>query len=86
MRKVPGGSEAANILVGQVDFLKESVLVFARLAKPAVLADMTEIAVPTRFVFIVLGPPQTSSVWEYEEVGRAVAALLTDRVNILSCL
>ncbi len=43
MRKIPGGSESANILVGQVDFLDEPVVAFARLAKPAILADLTEV-------------------------------------------
>ena len=43
MRKIPAGSECANILVGQVDFLDEPIVAFARLAKPAILADLTEV-------------------------------------------
>ena len=81
MRKIPGGSEAANILIGQVDFLKEPVVCFARLNKSAVLADLTEVALPTRFIFLVLGPPDSTSIWEYGEIGRAMAALLSDAVS-----
>ncbi len=82
MRKIPGGSEAANILIGQVDFLDEPVMAFARLSKASILADLTEVAIPTRFLFLILGPPQSSSIWEYEEMGRAMAALFTDRVSL----
>ena len=81
MKKIPGGSEAANIMVGKVDFLTEPLLVFIRLQSSSVLADLTEVAVPTRFLFVALGPSDATSVWEYEEVGRAMAALLTDRVR-----
>ena len=56
-------------------------MAFARLSKCAILADLTEVAIPTRFIFLVLGPPTTSTVWEYEEVGRGMAALLSDRVS-----
>ena len=89
MGKIPGGSEAANILVGQVDFLTEPVYAFARLSKPSVLADLCEVAVPTRFIFVALGPSQEDraegrSVWDLVEAGRAMAALLTDIVCIYS--
>ena len=81
MKKIPGGSEAANIMVGKVDFLTEPLLVFIRLQSSSVLADLTEVAVPTRFLFLVLGPANSSAVCEYEELGRAMAALFTDKVR-----
>lgn len=80
MGKIPGGSEVANIMVGHVDFLIEPIMVLVRLGKSAVLADLTEVALPTRFLLILLGPPESKSIWEYEEVGRAAATLFTDRV------
>jgi len=80
MSKIPGGSEAANILVGQVDFLTEPVIVFCRLKKSAMLADLTEVAIPTRFIFLFLAPIDKESIWQYGEVGRAMAALFSDRV------
>ena len=41
-----------------------------------------QVSLPTRFIFLVLGPPESTSIWEYEECGRAMAALLTDAVSI----
>ncbi len=81
MKKIPGGSEAANILIGQVDFLEEPIMAFARLSKSAILADLTEVAIPTRFIFLILGPPESTSIFEYEEIGRSMAAVFTDRVS-----
>lgn len=49
MRKIPGGSEAANILVGQVDFIDQPISVFARLNHPLLMGDLTEVALPTRY-------------------------------------
>ena len=80
MRKIPGGSEAANILIGQVEFLDEPLVVFIRLTRSAVLSDLSEVNIPTRFLFLVLGPPESTSLWEYDEVGRAMAALFADKV------
>jgi hypothetical protein len=34
----------------------------------------------------LLGPAEVDSVWEYEEVGRAMASLFIDKVTINSCL
>ena len=69
----------------KVDFLEEPIMAFARLSKCAILADLTEVAIPTRFIFLVLGPRATNTVWEYEEVGRGMAALLSDKVSKPSC-
>ena len=82
MRKIPKGTEAANILVGQVDFLLHPVMAFVRLVESLKLGDITEVAIPTRFIFLLLGPHGCTDIWEYEETGRAMALLLTDRVNI----
>jgi len=56
MRKIPPGAEASNILVGEVDFLEKTVSAFIRLNHATVLGDLTEVPVPTRFLFILLGP------------------------------
>jgi Band 3 cytoplasmic domain len=81
-KKLPKDCEAANILVGQVDFLSEVVMAFCRLETPSVMADLTEVAIPTRFVFVILGPKTApdNAIWEYSELGRAMAALLNDKV------
>lgn len=56
MKKIPPGAEASNILVGEVDFLDRSVISFVRLSQAVFLGDLTEVPVPTRFLFILLGP------------------------------
>lgn len=56
MRKIPPGAEASNILVGEVDFLEKPLSAFIRLSQAVLLGDLTEVPVPTRFVFVLLGP------------------------------
>ena len=79
---MPKNSEAANILVGQVDFLTDVVMTFCRLETPYVSADFTEVAIPTRFAFVLLGPKNApeNTIWQYSEIGRAMASLLNDKV------
>lgn len=61
MRKIPHGAEASNILVGQVDFLDKPLSAFIRLNQGTFLGDLTEVPVPTRFLFILLGPTVSNS-------------------------
>jgi anion exchange protein len=83
-RKLPKNCEAANILVGQVDFLDEVVMAFCRLETPCVMADLTEVDVPTRYVFLILGPLRARSsdntIWLYSDIARAMASLLNDKI------
>lgn len=79
MRKIPAGSEADNILVGEIDFLDRSISAFVRLSQASHLGDLTEVPVPTRFLFILLGPHGVNG--RYHEVGRAMATLMSDEVS-----
>ncbi|RWS31538.1 sodium bicarbonate cotransporter 3-like isoform X9 [Leptotrombidium deliense] len=78
MRKIPPGSEADNILVGEIDFLDRAISAFVRLHQACHLGDLTEVPVPTRFLFILLGPHSIPG--RYHEVGRAMATLMSDEV------
>lgn len=60
MRKIPLGAEACNILVGKVDFLEKTLSVFIRLDKSVVFDDLTEVPVPTRFLFLLLTPSSST--------------------------
>lgn len=82
MKKIPPGAEAANILVGEVDFLNHPVVTFVRLLHPIILRDLTEVPVPTKFVFILLGPMGNQS--KYHEIGRSIATLMSDEVRFLT--
>ena len=81
MRKIPSGAEASNVLVGEVDFLEYQFSAFIRLAKSVVLGDLTEVPVPTRFLFIILGP--TGNISKYHEIGRSISTLMSDEVTLL---
>ncbi|XP_053386313.1 electrogenic sodium bicarbonate cotransporter 1-like isoform X3 [Mercenaria mercenaria] len=78
MKKIPPGSEAANVLCGEVDFLNHMVSAFIRLKTSSVMGDLTEVPVPTKFMFLLLGPVGNQS--RYHEIGRSIATLMTDEV------
>ncbi|XP_058036127.1 sodium bicarbonate cotransporter 3 isoform X2 [Ahaetulla prasina] len=78
MRKIPIGAEASNVLVGEVDFLERPIIAFVRLSPAVLLTGLTEVPVPTRFLFLLLGPAGKAP--QYHEIGRSIATLMTDDV------
>ncbi|CRK93510.1 CLUMA_CG007044, isoform B [Clunio marinus] len=78
MRKIPPGAEASNILVGEVDFLTKTLSAFIRLNSAAIMGDLTEVPVPTRFIFVLLGPAGSQAT--FHEIGRSMATLMSDEV------
>ncbi|XP_026090992.1 electrogenic sodium bicarbonate cotransporter 1-like isoform X5 [Carassius auratus] len=78
MKKVPRDAEASNVLVGEVDFLDAPFVAFVRLQQAVMLGGLTEVPVPTRFLFILLGPKGKAK--SYHEIGRAIATLMSDEV------
>ena len=81
MKKIPQDAEASNVLIGEVDFLDKQLTAFVRLSKSVLLGDLTEVPVPTRFIFILLGP--TGNLTRYREIGRSIATLMSDDVSVL---
>lgn len=79
MKKIPPGAEAANILVGEVEYLNHQIVAFVRLTKAQVLGDLTEVPVPTRFLFLLLGPMGNQN--KFHEIGRSIATLMSDEVR-----
>ena len=73
--------EAITVLVGGTDFLTKPVVVFVRLAHSQKLGNMTEVPLPVKFLFIMLGPHICP--FNYHEVGRAVATLMNNKVQYL---
>ncbi|XP_026861179.2 sodium bicarbonate cotransporter 3 isoform X5 [Electrophorus electricus] len=78
MRKIPLGAEASNVLVGEADFLERPIVAFIRLSPAVLLTGLTEVPVPTRFLFFLLGPFGKGS--QYHEIGRSIATLMTDEI------
>ncbi|XP_078345472.1 band 3 anion transport protein-like isoform X2 [Oculina patagonica] len=75
--KIPKGAEATNVLVGTLDELEHSVLAFVRLAKGCHLGEMTEVSIPVRFLFVLLGPSKDGE--SYHQIGRSIATLMSDQ-------
>ncbi|KAK6305038.1 electrogenic sodium bicarbonate cotransporter 1-like isoform X2 [Coregonus clupeaformis] len=78
MKKLPRDAEASNVLVGEVDFLDTPFVAFVRLQQAVMLGSLTEVPVPTRFLFVLLGPKGKAN--SYHEIGRAIATLMSDEV------
>lgn len=78
MRKIPPSSETCNLLVGEVQALDKMVSCFIRLNESCSFGDLTEVPIPTRFIFVLLGP--IGEAMRYHEIGRAMATLLSDEV------
>uniref|UniRef100_A0A3P9PMS8 Anion exchange protein n=1 Tax=Poecilia reticulata TaxID=8081 RepID=A0A3P9PMS8_POERE len=78
MKKIPEGAEASNVLVGVLDFLERPVVAFVRLSPAVLLTGLTEVPIPTRFLFILLGPDGKTQ--QYHEIGRSMATIMTDEI------
>lgn len=77
--RIPEGAEATTVLVGTLDELEHSVLAFVRLAKGCNLGPVTEVPIPVRFLFVMLGP--SSNKESYHQIGRSIATLMSDQVS-----
>ncbi|XP_060080773.1 band 3 anion transport protein-like [Ylistrum balloti] len=76
-RRIPKGAEAITVLVGSVDYLDTPTMAFVRLAEGQILENLTEVPLPVRFLFILLGPETTSM--DYHEVGRSISTLMSNQ-------
>uniref|UniRef100_A0A673C3E1 Anion exchange protein n=1 Tax=Sphaeramia orbicularis TaxID=375764 RepID=A0A673C3E1_9TELE len=63
---------------GALDFLERHTVVFVRLKEATVLESAFETPVPVRFIFVLIGP--SKSEIDYHETGRAMSALMADKV------
>uniref|UniRef100_A0A182JXV8 Anion exchange protein n=1 Tax=Anopheles christyi TaxID=43041 RepID=A0A182JXV8_9DIPT len=76
LKRIPEGAEATTVLVGAVDFLEQPTIAFVRLAEAIPMPSITEVPIPVRFLFILLGPQKTEL--DYHEVGRSIATLMSN--------
>ncbi|KAL4216954.1 Anion exchange protein 3 [Mactra antiquata] len=77
MKRIPHDAEACSVLVGCVDYLEKPAMAFVRLAEKQVLDNLTEVPLPVRFIFILLGPEEASM--DYHEVGRSISTLMSNQ-------
>lgn len=80
LKRIPVGAEATTVLVGSVDFLKKRTAAFVRLAEGILIPSLTEVTIPVRFMFILLGPPDPKDI-DYHEVGRSMSTLMSNSVS-----
>ncbi|OTF80884.1 Na+-driven anion exchanger 1-like protein, partial [Euroglyphus maynei] len=82
MRKLPDNVVSNNILIAEVDFLQSPISGFIRLHNATVLGNMTEVSIPTKFIYIYLGPKMnaTTGLNNYEQIGRALGTLMSDTI------
>ncbi|KAL0902078.1 hypothetical protein ABMA27_000033 [Loxostege sticticalis] len=76
MKRIPEDSEATTVLVGAVGFLEQPTIAFVRLAQGILMPSITEVPIPVRFMFILLGPSDADL--DYHEVGRSISTLMSN--------
>ncbi|XP_058463434.1 band 3 anion transport protein isoform X6 [Malaya genurostris] len=76
LKRIPEGAEATTVLVGAVEFLEQPTIAFVRLAEGIPMPSITEVPIPVRFLFILLGPQKAEL--DYHEVGRSIATLMSN--------
>ncbi|XP_061710644.1 band 3 anion transport protein isoform X2 [Cydia pomonella] len=76
MKRIPEDAEATTVLVGAVGFLDQPTIAFVRLAQGILMPSITEVPIPVRFMFILLGP--VTAELDYHEVGRSISTLMAN--------
>ncbi|XP_053623673.1 anion exchange protein 3 isoform X2 [Plodia interpunctella] len=76
LKRIPEGAEATTVLVGAVGFLEQPTIAFVRLAQGIPMPSITEVPIPVRFMFILLGP--SGADLDYHEVGRSISTLMSN--------
>ncbi|XP_041987046.1 anion exchange protein 3 isoform X5 [Aricia agestis] len=76
LKRIPDDAEATTVLVGAVGFLDQPTIAFVRLAQGIQMPSITEVPIPVRFMFILLGP--TEADLDYHEVGRSISTLMSN--------
>ncbi|XP_073975521.1 anion exchange protein Ae2 isoform X4 [Rhodnius prolixus] len=76
LKRIPVGAEATTVLVGAVDFLSQPTIAFMRLAEAIPIPSVTEVPIPVRFMFILLGPQEADL--DYHEIGRSISTLMSN--------
>uniref|UniRef100_A0A3B3SWA0 Anion exchange protein n=1 Tax=Paramormyrops kingsleyae TaxID=1676925 RepID=A0A3B3SWA0_9TELE len=72
-----GSSDMFCDLTGCVEFLEQPASAFVRLSEAVLLESILEVPVPVRFLFVLLGPAQSSM--DYHEIGRSISTLMSDK-------
>ncbi|CAF0881089.1 unnamed protein product [Adineta steineri] len=73
MRRMPDNAECAEVLIAGIRHLTRPVMAFVRLSEGQMMVNMTEVPLPVRFIFLLIGPV----LEEYFEIGRSLSTLFS---------
>ncbi|ELT99392.1 hypothetical protein CAPTEDRAFT_129057 [Capitella teleta] len=76
LARILKGAEATSVMVGTLGIINNPVCAFVRLSEARPLKGLTEVALPIRFLFLLLVPPGDNV--DHYEVGRAISALMAN--------
>ena len=62
-----------------LEFTESCILSSSSPPQSHLLGDLTEVPIPVRFIYFLLGPQD--SELDYHEVGRSMATLMSDKVS-----
>ncbi|UYV66429.1 SLC4A3 [Cordylochernes scorpioides] len=76
-RRIPIDSECTVCLAGALEDLSKPIVGFIRLAQGQNIPRVIEVAMPVRFLFVLLTP--LDSNLDFHEMGRAISTLMCDQ-------
>ncbi|XP_040568533.1 band 3 anion transport protein isoform X2 [Lepeophtheirus salmonis] len=77
LKRLKEGTEGTIVLSGSLDYLKEPMCAFVRLAEGIVMPNALEVPLPMRFIFILLTPKGDMNMDCYE-IGRSFSTLMSN--------
>ena len=79
---IPADAEVTTVFVGQLTSLDKPAVCLVRLAESAPMSALTEVHLPVRFLFLILGP--VGDKLDYHELGRCFGTLMSSEVRVFS--
>ena len=79
---IPPDAEATTVFVGQLTSLDKPAVCLVRLAESSPMAALTEVNLPVRFLFLLLGP--VGDKIDYHELGRCFGTLMSSEVRMIT--
>ena len=73
-------TNATNVLIGYISDLSEDITLLIRFEEPVMLEHLSEVLLPTKFLFILLGPLENLN--RYQQIGKSAITLFSDEVNV----
>ncbi|XP_042897163.1 band 3 anion transport protein [Parasteatoda tepidariorum] len=82
LKRLPENSEGSVVLVGTLETLDRPICTFVRLGEGTKMANLLEVDIKIRFIFMLLGP--SNKGLDYREIGRSMSSLINNKDFIIS--